>query len=107
MQRKETAELRLSVAWYKPEQWNRLLEISADAAELEATFAEWLIHAEKTLKALGRRGVFPEKVDLDTEALLAWCNERNLKINSESRSQYASWLLKEQDKGNKRKRKRR
>lgn len=35
---------------------------------------------------------------MDTEALLRWFAERGLKVNSESRSRYASWLLKEMDK---------
>jgi len=38
------------------------------------------------------------KVTVDTEELLLWCNERGLKVNGESRSQYASWLLQEKDK---------
>ena len=53
------------------------------------------------MKAFAVQRVFPEKVLVDVEALLAWCNERGLPVNGESRSQYAAWLLQEKDKGKK------
>jgi hypothetical protein len=95
---KSSKKLNLVVAWYKPEQWIRLRKISADASQLEETYGEWQIQAEKTLKDFAARGVFPEKVVVDVEDLLAWCKERELPVKGESRSHYAAWLLKEKDK---------
>ncbi|MDW7771613.1 MAG: hypothetical protein SCH71_01865 [Desulfobulbaceae bacterium] len=92
---KKTAKLKAAVAWYKPNQWSRLREISEDRDQLEKTYGGWQIYAEKALNDLAARGGFPEKVTVDTEELLAWCHARGLKVNGKSCSQYASWLLKE------------
>jgi len=99
--KKESVKINLAVAWYKPEQWEMLCEISEDSDQLEETYGEWLAHAEKTLKNIIAQGVFPEKILLDVEELQAWCKERGLPINGESRSHYAAWLLQERDKGKK------
>jgi hypothetical protein len=98
---RQSKKMNLSVAWYKPEQWPRLKEISADRDKLEATYGEWQIMAEKAMADFAAQGGFPEKVVVDTEELLAWCNERDLPVNGESRSRYAGWLLREEDKGKK------
>ena len=98
---RQSKQMNLAVAWYKPGQWRRLKEISADRDRLEATYGDWQIMAEKAMKDFAAQGVFPEKVVVDTEDLLIWCNERELPVNGESRSFYASWLLKEKDKGKK------
>ena len=89
--------MRLAIAWYKPEQWRRHHEVAADPDRLEKTFGEWQIIAEKAMKDFAARGVFPVKVVVDVEELLAWCNEKGLPVNGESRSQYAAWLLREID----------
>jgi hypothetical protein len=95
---RQAKKINLAIAWYKPEQWPRLKEISADGDKLEATYGEWQIYAEKVMKDFAAHGVFPVKMEVDTEELLAWCNKRELPVNSENRSFYASWLLKEKDK---------
>lgn len=97
LKKRNQPRLNLAVAWYKPEQWPRLLEISADADELEKTHAQWLANAEKALKGYAAHEVALQKVEVDTEKLLAWCNERGEPVNGESRSHYAAWLLQEMD----------
>jgi hypothetical protein len=49
------------------------------------------------MKDLITSGLPVTKVTVDTEELLYWCDERGLKVNGDSRSQYASWLLREED----------
>ena len=95
---KEKANLKAAIAWYKPDQWQRLREISEDRDELEETHGEWQNLAEKALKDFAAQGLSVTKATVDTEELLRWCNERGLKVNGKSRSQYASWLLQEMDK---------
>ncbi|GAB4346346.1 MAG: hypothetical protein Kow0089_23700 [Desulfobulbaceae bacterium] len=87
----------LAVAWYKPEQWERLLEISEDRDKLEESYEEWLEHAEKMRKQIIDQGYLPKKFLVDTEELLQWCRERDLPVNGESRSHYAAWLLRMED----------
>ena len=88
----------VAVAWYKPEQWERLLEISRDRDELENTFTEWIEFAEKKVTELEAAGLKLVKVEVDVEELLAWCNKRSLPVDGESRSVFASYKLNKQPK---------
>jgi hypothetical protein len=90
--------MRTAVAWYKLNQWPRLREISEDRDRLEETYGDWQLYAEQALKDFVAKGGYPEKVTVDTEELLFWCKERGLKVDGDSRSQYAAWLLMEKDK---------
>lgn len=78
----------VGVAWYRRDQWPRLLEASADRAMLEDTYDEWLQNAEKTMKSFKARGIRLEKVDVDLEQLLFWCAQRGRPVNAESRTDF-------------------
>ena len=52
----DTVGSRIGIAWYRREQWDRLLEISSDRDELEDTNDEWQAMAEKNLRKLAKRG---------------------------------------------------
>ena len=84
-------------AWYRPEQWQRVLEISADADDLHESYLEWFQSAEERLQELRSSGLRVEKVDVHSEALILWCNERGLEINGEARSRYVAEMLSELD----------
>ena len=92
----QPARAIIAIAWYRPEQWQRLLAISADAPQLEKTHGQWLAGAEKAEKDLGNRNIFPHRVLVDVDELKAWCTTNNLPVNGDSRSRYATWLLAEQ-----------
>ncbi len=38
---------QVGIAWYRPEQWARLLEISEDRDDLETTWEEWRREVER------------------------------------------------------------
>ena len=84
-------------AWYRPEQWQRVREISTDADALAHSYLEWLQLAEQKMMELQSKGLRVEKVDVHSEELILWCNERALEINAEARSQYAAERLSELD----------
>ena len=84
-------------AWYRPDQWQRVREISADEDDLHDSYLEWLQSAEERLQELRASGLRVEKVDVHSEALILWCNERGLEINGESRSRYVAERLSELD----------
>lgn len=88
----------LGVAWYRPEQWNRLLEIAADRDGLEDTYEEWLRFAERSLPQLSRHGILPQKVDIDVEELLQWCNDQNCPVNASARVKFVAEKLVQQHK---------
>ncbi len=88
-----------AVAWYRKEQWDDLLRVSEDRDKLEATYEEWLIEGRKILKRLRRAGMEVRTVDVDVENLVRWCQERELRINGQSRASYAAEKLEKLMKG--------
>jgi hypothetical protein len=76
------------IAWYRPEQWKLLREVSADVEDLEETHSEWIAEAIKTLAILKEQGVSVVKVDVDVEELVKWCFEKGVKIDGAVRSEF-------------------
>ncbi len=89
-------ETVFGIAWFKEEDWGRLLEISDDRAKLESTYSEWLLHAEKVIKNFEKQGVKIQRVNVTPNQLLIWCKERNIPVNGEARSGYASHKMQQQ-----------
>ena len=87
----------VAIVWYRPEQWQRVRDIAADSDEFENSYVEWLQLAEEKAKELKSRGLRVEKVDLDSEKLILWCNERGLENDAKARSLYAAERLSELD----------
>ncbi len=84
------------IAWYRSEQWQRLREISKDANDLEDSYDAWLTEAERVLGSGDLRIPF-EKVDVDVEQLLAWCNENGRPVDAKARAEYVAELLRRRD----------
>ena len=82
-------------AWYRPEQWQRVRDISSDAGALADSYEDWLSLAERKLQELSSSGLQVEKVDVHSEQLILWCNEGGLEVNAQSRSRYAAEKLQE------------
>ena len=64
------------IASYKRDPWARLLEVSADASELEPTWYEWHVAAERRLRNLHEHGVALEKVPVDVDDLDSLVSEQ-------------------------------
>ena len=88
----------LGVAWYRREQWNRLLEISSDRDQLEDTYEEWKSIAEKHFDELALPGLPIRKVDIDVEELLSWCGSQDRPVDGEARAQFTAMKLREREK---------
>ena len=97
----DTASSRIGVAWYRREQWGRLLEVSSDRAELEDTYDEWQALAEENLRKLAQHGYILHKVDIDVEELLSWCNSHNRSVDGDARSEFTTVKLRELDEAGK------
>jgi hypothetical protein len=85
----------VGLAWYRPEQWQRVRDISADADDLEDSYDKWLRLAEQKLQELKASGYAFEKVDVNSESLIRWCNERGVEVDGHARSQYAADRLRQ------------
>jgi hypothetical protein len=88
---------KYAFVWYRPESWSRLKTTAADANDLEDTYDEWHANAESTFKALRRQGMWLEKVEIDIDALLAWCEVQGQAPDATARSAYAASLLQARD----------
>ena len=86
------------LAWFKKEDWPRLLEISEGRDSLEETHAEWLKEAEKVIKNFKKQGLKIKKVPVTPNKLLIWCNDQGIPINGEARSRFAAYKLHEKGK---------
>ena len=84
---------KIAVAWYRPEQWERLHAVSVDVDDLEQTYDEWLLKAEIALADLRKKGFFVQKIEIDIEELVKWCKSRQLPIDGAARSAYAAEKL--------------
>ena len=84
------------MAWYRSEQWDRLLQIADGRDVLEDTYEEWQVVAEKGLKKFAKLGYNYRKVDIDIEELLEWCDTHKRSVDGAARSEFASKKLREQ-----------
>ncbi len=87
----------LGIAWYKPEEWSHLLEISADRDELEDTHEEWLRNAESRLHEMAGAGIHAVRVYINVRELEAWCLNRGCAIDGSARAVYTAEKLRQRD----------
>jgi hypothetical protein len=83
-------ELIVGMAWYRPEDYPRVLQIMIDAHRLPRTYNQWRQKAEageRSQKAAGRRVV---RVILDPETFPAWCAARGLNVDAKGRTAFAA-----------------
>jgi hypothetical protein len=92
---KEKARIAAGVAWYRRDQWPRLLEVAADADELEETYEGWLQMADERFNTFKVPGVLLKKIDVDVEELIAWCAERGRPVDGSARSEFVAEKVQE------------
>lgn len=95
MEMRERGSPALGFAWYKPEQWARLREVSADAAQLESDYESWRRKAEDAMLQLQFAGIDVKKVIVDVEDIVEWCRTNGLEVTSASRSKFAARKVRE------------
>jgi hypothetical protein len=83
----------IGVAWYRPDQWETLRNVSVDRDKLENTYSEWLVEAERVVKQLQQRGLRVVKVDVEISELMLWCESQRIPLDGEARSNYAAFKL--------------
>jgi hypothetical protein len=86
-----------AIAWYRPEQWQKLRQISVDRNKLETTHAEWLEIAVKTLIDLKNMGLDVRPVEINVDELARWCKENKRAAASTARSEFAAYTLPQAD----------
>jgi hypothetical protein len=91
--RAATGRAGAGIAWYAPDQWARLLEMSEDRDQLHETHAEWLAEAEQLVSQLASQGVVVRRVPVDLDTMSAWCHEQSLRFDSAGRAKFVTWWL--------------
>jgi hypothetical protein len=87
------AEVLIGVAWYRREDWPKLLAAAADRDALEDTYDEWRQTARQMLLRLSADGRHVKKVDIDLDKLIAWCRNKRLPLDGDARVKYVSEVL--------------
>ncbi len=87
------AETATGAAWYDRQQWDRLKEVAADSDQLEDSYDAWLEAAEEAVRGLEATGMLIERVRIDLEELIAWCNDTGRAIDGAARAEFARRTL--------------
>ena len=96
MKKNRKATFPFGIAWYKPNQYARLLDLSENRESMHSNYLDWEKSALETIETLTKSGGSVEKILIDVEEALAWCKKRNIPFNGESRAEYAGTLLRQQ-----------
>lgn len=85
----------MGVAWYSRDQWKHLCDIAEDRDQLEEAYKEWEDKAEKSVRVFKEKGIHAEKVYVDINELVDWCVENKYPVNSESRSTFVAYKIRD------------
>ena len=94
-QHRDSKTLIMGVSWYRPEQWDRLREISEDKETFAIPCEASLVESEKKMQDLEAQGIRPIKVEVDVEELLTWCTTQGLAVTPETRTKFMMNTLRE------------
>ena len=95
MSAQQNDEPIVPIAWYKPSQWERLEEIAPDIKQACQSYEDWHAAITRAMNRLRRQGRRAEKVEVDVEELLAWCQAQDRPVDSAARAEYAAARLAE------------
>jgi hypothetical protein len=84
----------IALAWYRREDYPKILDVMADRSEMHDTYDEWLPSAERVERYLVSTGENVVRAFIDPEAFRAWCEQRGLRPVADTRTRYAIELAK-------------
>ena len=73
------------IAWYRRENYARVLAVMADAHVLPRRFDEWLEQAQRAEQRFVAQGWVVHRIDLDPNEFLAWCTRHNIDADAKAR----------------------
>ena len=86
----EPVRVPVGLAWYRREEYPRILEMMADRSEMHDTYDEWLRDVERLEQRLVSEGHAVTHVIIDPEIFRSWCDQHNLKPVAKARSQFVA-----------------
>src|SRR5436190_9438128 len=90
--RPRPAPTDVAVGWYDAVQWTKLKQVAVDADNLDDSYEAWKRNAESFERELRRKGIEIQRVHIDVDSLIAWCQAGNKAIDGKARSEYAAQL---------------
>ncbi|MGH8674779.1 MAG: hypothetical protein ACREVG_10755 [Burkholderiales bacterium] len=85
--------LVVGLAWFDRKQWQCLTKAAENRNELDGTYEQWEQNAREAVRTIERQGQKVEMVHVEVESLVAWCKEKRLPVNGESRAEYVTQLM--------------
>lgn len=90
-----TSARTVGIPWYGPEDYREMRGAMQDADKLPESYAYWLSSAESVVTAVEAGGTRVLRIRLELAPFLAWCGERGLAPNGQSRARWASEMAAE------------
>lgn len=87
---KPTVTTVVGMGWYRPEDWERLLQVIPDRDRMYDSHAEWLAEAEQAERAVIAGGPRVKRVPVDPDELAGWCLIRGRAPNAEARAEFVT-----------------
>jgi len=84
------------IAWYREDDYPRILEIMEDAKVLPATFKQWEQIAKQTESEGEMRGLTVVRAIIDPETFPDWCAARGLNVDAKARIRFANEFVLDQ-----------
>lgn len=81
----------IGFAWFNKNDWEEWKKISAD--KLEDRYEDWLKEALSAKSMMEAKGFTIKQVTITPANFKSWCEKKNKKLDSDSRSQYVTELL--------------
>ena len=84
--------LTVAVGWYTEGTWTKVKVSAIDSDRFEETYEEWTEMAEKAFRDFRKAGANAEKLNINSEELLAWCLAHGKVNNAASRADFVSQM---------------
>jgi hypothetical protein len=82
------AGIAVAIGWYSLRDWLRLKATAADADSLHSTYREWLAEVERTINTLSNAGTEVERLNVDVDELVAWCEAEGVANTGAARARF-------------------
>jgi hypothetical protein len=78
------------LAWYREEDYRRILKIMEDADMLPRTYKRWKRLVERGERRQEAAGWTVVRTIIEPESFLVWAREQGLNVDAQARTEYAS-----------------
>lgn len=78
----------LAFTWYHEHDYDKLLEVTDNPEGLAPCYEDWLLGARQALVKYKQLGFRPQRVYVDVDEYLAWCDRRDRRVDGQSREMF-------------------